>query len=171
MGRRFVVDTCSFGFFHDKIGKQHGPKALKGLSPFVESGEIVFPRQVLDELADFRPASRSFYPKEWARKHADLACSHGPDLKTVKAMLKSYPQVAKVLDSKKTSGKDEADPYVLALGLELSAVGHEVTVVTEDRADKSAKLSVVTACGYLRLVCLPMRAMCDLLGVKLPPTT
>ncbi len=65
-------------------------------------------------------------------------------------------KVPDVLDKDKASGADEADPYVLALALRLKTMGHEVTVVSEERKDKPDKMSINTACGLLRLYCVPL---------------
>jgi hypothetical protein len=69
-----------------------------------------------------------------------------------------------VIDPDK-SGEDEADPHVLALSLYLSDEGFAVTVVTEDRKDRPDKISLNTACGLLRLPCLPLRIFLRRLGI------
>ena len=54
---------------------------------------------------------------------------------------------------------EEADPYVLGLAVEIRAGGQKIVVVTEERKDRPDKLSMNTACGMLRLPCLPVEAL------------
>ncbi len=61
-----------------------------------------------------------------------------------------------MLDVDKAAGADEADPYILGLGLHLKAQNHEVTVVSEERRDRPDKMSLNTACGILKLYCVPL---------------
>jgi len=69
----------------------------------------------------------------------------------------------------KTTGADEADPYVLALALKLSSDGHQTTVITEERKDRPQKMSLNTACGLHRLVCVPIMAFLASRGLWTPP--
>lgn len=92
-------------------------------------------------------------PLEWARRNRVAATRHGVDLESVRRALAKVPTV---LDVDKTAGADEADPYVLGLALSLKDRGHEVTVVSEERKDKPDKTSMNTACGLLRLYCVPL---------------
>ncbi len=51
-----------------------------------------------------------------------------------------------VVDVDKAS--EDADPWVLALALQLKIDGHAVCIVTEDIVDRS-RISIATACGRL----------------------
>jgi hypothetical protein len=75
-------------------------------------------------------------------------------LERVRELLSLVPDV---ID--KESQVEEADPYVLALALEIRAGGQKVVVVTEERRDRPDKLSMNTACGLLRVPCLPVQAL------------
>jgi hypothetical protein len=68
-----------------------------------------------------------------------------------------------VVDANKTS--EDADPYVLALGLQLAAAGYDVEVVTEDRVDRN-RIAMTTACRRLKLPHCSVRDFFGQLGVK-----
>jgi len=83
------------------------------------------------------------------------------NLETVKAVLRVAPDV---LDP--DIPEEQADPYVLALGLDLQGLGiYQVTVVTDDRKDKPTKLSLATAAGMLRLPTVPLHAFVRSIGL------
>ena len=126
------------------------------LGLLVEAGQIFFPKEVVDELERFsnpRPAQPDL-PLAWAKKYQVRACRHPSLFDDLPVVL----QVAgAVLDPDKT-GVEEADPYVLALARVLERQSSSpVWVVTEERRDRSSKISLTTACGLLRLHCLPVR--------------
>ena len=59
------------------------------------------------------------------------------------------------------STREQADPYVVALALEITSgdlFAPNVTIITEDRRDKPTKLSLATAAGLLRIPTIPLRA-------------
>jgi hypothetical protein len=69
---------------------------------------------------------------------------------------------------------NEADPYVIALGLELRSdeltlevvPRSEVTIVSEDRKDKPNKLSLATAAGMVGLPTIPLFALVRIGGIS-----
>jgi hypothetical protein len=73
-------------------------------------------------------------------------------------------QVQEVLDPDKL-GVEEADPYVLALAIYLQQQGKQVMVLTEERKDRPDKISMTTACGVLRLPCLPVHMFLRINGI------
>jgi hypothetical protein len=85
-----------------------------------------------------------------------VATRHGTDFELVRRVLAKVPTV---LDPDKPGGADEADPYILGLALNLKDKGHEVTVVSEERKDRPDKMSLNTACGLLRLYCVPLMGL------------
>ena len=56
---------------------------------------------------------------------------------------------AKVVDPNKT--REDGDPFLLAMGLELRDAGHDVCVVTEDHRDNPDRIAVTSACNILDL--------------------
>lgn len=74
-----------------------------------------------------------------------------------------HGQAGDVVDPNKT--KEDADPYVLALALQLLEEGHDVCVVTEDRVDRN-RIAVTNACTRLGLPHCSVRDFLGGLGVK-----
>lgn len=79
-----------------------------------------------------------------------------PKLETVKSVLLKAPSL---VDSEST--REQADPYVVALALEMASsdlFAPSVTIITEDRRDKPTKVSLATAAGLLRIPTVPLSA-------------
>ncbi|MBK6919509.1 MAG: DUF4411 family protein [Deltaproteobacteria bacterium] len=150
---RWVIDTCSLSQIHWTY-RQDSKRLFAALGQLVDKDRLFFPTQVITELS---AVEDPFPPHLWAKKHKKPATRHGECLDELAEVL-SDSQVASVVDPDKSFGADEADPHILALALCLKKAGHQVTVVTEDRRDKGGKLSVVTACGLLRVYALPLAA-------------
>ncbi|MCP5071647.1 MAG: hypothetical protein GY946_34240 [bacterium] len=62
------------------------------------------------------------------------------------------------MDTEKTGGADEADPYVLAYAVLLAGTGAKVTVVTEERTSRPDKLAMTDAAGILELPAMSLDA-------------
>ena len=123
------------------------------LTALAASGKLVFPVEVLNELKRWAAETSKDLPFQWAKQNASAA-RRTASLERVREVLSV---VSDVLD--KESQVEEADPYVLALALEIRAGGQKVVVVTEERKDRPDKLSMNTACGLLRVPCLPVEAL------------
>jgi hypothetical protein len=130
----------------------------------VERDRLYYPIQVVEELSAFVSKGKVFPPHSWAERHKKPAARHGPCLAELVEVM-ADPQLATVLDPTKALGKDEADPHILALALCLKRANYQVTVITEDRRDKSDKLSMVSACGLLRVYSLPLRIFLRHVGI------
>jgi hypothetical protein len=153
-----VVDTSSLAQVRriQWIAKAREREVFQRLNVLVDTDQLVFPTQVVDELKNYGDQRERYLPYEWARKHKQRAGRFGPLFEVVRELL-ADSQVAKVLDPDKP-GVDEADPHVLALAVHLRGEGYGVVVLNEERRDRPSKLSMATACGLLRLVSLPMEA-------------
>ena len=122
------------------------------LTRLVDAGHLVFPIQVFDELKRWISPTGDDPPLKWAQSVEDRAVSNA-EWATVAEVLRQVPTV---LDPNKTSGAEEADPYILARALELKREGRDVTVITEEKTDKPRKLSLSTAAGILKLPAVTM---------------
>jgi hypothetical protein len=154
----WVADTCALSEVRriPRIGKAGEVAVFKELSKQVAAGRVIYPVEVVTELKQTQ-GSAPFYPYQWAENHRSVATPKKPLFNEVKELLKD-PQLRLVLDPAKTGPPEEADPYVLALALRHKNEGNEVVVLSQERRDRPKKLSVNTACGLLRLYCLPMEA-------------
>ena len=128
---------------------------FKRLEELVISGTIAMPQQVISEV---KTDSHPDVPGAWVagiKKH--LQHPLDPDSNFVRLVMS---EVGDVVDKEK--GKDEADPYVIALALQLMSDNWSIIVVTEDIKDRihrhdnrQGKRSLKCACEMMGIeVCL-----------------
>ena len=151
----FVIDTSSLIEVRRLVPVARLAAVLRSLSKLVDSGELVFPAEVDDELDRFRKPDTHDPIGDWASAAKRRATRFGHQFEHLKQVLND-PQVKRVVDPAK-AGVDEADPYVLSLALALRGRA-EVVVIAQETRDRPDKLSMATACGVLRLVRLPVAA-------------
>lgn len=132
-------------------------EAFKRLEEMVEGGRIAMPNQVIDEITN--------------TKHPDLPGAWAPGVRpkmrhagrVADRHQKRVMEVASgVIDHKKRV--EDADPYVLALALQLQTEGRSVCVVAEDFVDRY-RLSLATACRRLGLAWIPTREFLEGCGI------
>jgi len=124
---------------------------FKKLEELVISGIIAMPQQVISEV---KTDSHPDVPGAWVsgiKKH--LKYPLDPDSKFVRLVMS---EVGDVVD--KDKGKEEADPYVIALALQLMSDNWSITVVTEDVKDRihrhdnrQGKRSLKSACEIMEI--------------------
>ena len=113
------------------------------MTPMVASGRVTIPVHVEREL---RPdAPHPDVPAAWAFAKARLGqVRREPSPERVRSVLSVFPRL---IDP--DSEREDADPYVVALALELEDAGQDVVVVTHDVTDRPPlKTSVKTACDH-----------------------
>jgi len=138
-------------------------KVLKSMEALVNSGRLVFPREVLSELKRMEGRRSPDHPLIWAKRCEAKACEKTPSLEEVKEVLQVVP---KVLDPNKDSGVEEADPYVLAMARRLRREGRtDVRIITQEKKDSAAKISLSTASGMLGLASVPLLGFLELEGI------
>lgn len=122
------------------------------LSGLVAKGWLFFPPEVYHELERGSPANALADDPalEWA-KSARTQAEKAANLETVREVLAVAPEL---VDPDKSD--EQADPYVLALAIDVRGLGFDVTVVTDDFRDKPGKLSLATAAGMLGIVSVPL---------------
>jgi hypothetical protein len=139
----WVADTSSIVWPKRFTEKAHYTGIFERLTPLVESGEILYVKQVVAELKAFGGRPDAAYL--WASAHQPTACKHHVPYEVVREVL----DIAPVLDPHKPSGEDEADPYILALALILRRDGKDARVLTEEQNDLPDKMSMASGCGLL----------------------
>ena len=165
--RSWVIDTSSIAQVRRcGIPAPQQVRVFVALGALVDQGLLVYPREVLDELErgcqDREPDARYLWAKEYSAK----ACPKGTDLAGVKRVLQ---RVVDLIDHERVTGAEEADPYVVALALQLVGAGTAVTVVTEDRKDKPGHMSLATACGLWGVPSVPLLAFLAHTGIWKQP--
>lgn len=159
----WVFDTSSIIEVRRLIPRAERRAVFDKLTNLVNADALVYPPQVLPELARLtNPKSTDpDMPQVWAKRNQVRATRYSLLLEEAKAILAVVPRI---IDPEK-AGVEEADPYVLALAVHLAEQGHRVTVITEERRDYPAKMSLNTACGRFRLPCLPLEAFLEERGI------
>lgn len=110
---------------------------LKGL---VREGRVTFPKQVKEEL--YKPTSHDL-ASQWVFQTASLRRYPEPSLDVLASVLTKVPRLADP-----TKSTEDADPYIVALALELLQKGALHALVTEDVRDRRST-SIATACATL----------------------
>lgn len=123
------------------------------LDKLVAAGTLVYPQEVFKELSRYTDPKRypDDLPYNWAEKNREHACRHKVPMSAVQEVTSEVPSV---VDPDKPNPGEDADPYVLALALELQREGSSPTVITQDRNDTPLKMSLANACGVLAVPCL-----------------
>jgi hypothetical protein len=140
----WVLDTSSLvEMKHVALADQW--EIFKAMEAMVEGGELALARHVVREVSkiDFPDV-----PGAWAN---GMASKLYHPAEASYAVLEEVMTVAGNVVGADDPG-DPADPYVLALALELSRSGQAITVVSEDRVDRlPLKISMRTGCALIGL--------------------
>jgi hypothetical protein len=148
----WVVDTSSLILMRSLYSREERGRILERLSALVTEARIVYPREVVAELD--RYAGPDNPALEWTKRHQDVATRRQPSFESVRTVLAQVPEV---LDPDK-EGVEEADPYVLAMALELAATT-DVRLVSEEIKSTTAKMPLGSAAGFLRIPAVSLKTM------------
>jgi hypothetical protein len=149
----WVIDTSSLICIGSKFSCVDKGKVYEGLSALVEARRLAYPNEVVNELARYMGKENPALC--WAQKHACVACSHRPDYEVVRSVLTSVPEV---VDYQKDSPTQDADPYILALAVQLRTADIiDVRIVTEESRNTDKKMCLASAAGYLGLPSMALR--------------
>lgn len=155
----WVIDT-SFLLEVSCCGLSHSEQmdVFRGLTDLVEDGRLALDRRVLNECN-----GRYFdLPGGWVSYVRDrLPFPLDPRATYVRTVMGNVPTVIE-----QDSLGDPADPYVLALALQLQDEGHDSCIVTEDHRDRPPKkISMVTAASQLGLQCMGLNPFLNDVGL------
>lgn len=142
-----MIDTSSMIDIKRNVPVGEQWALLVRMSALVESGHLAFPRQVANEL---KAGKFPDAPGVWAAGTRGWAYHGQPSDESLAEVL----GVAQLTDPSSEPETEVADPYIVAMALEISEhiPGCHVVVVTEDRVDRMpAKQSIATACARLGL--------------------
>ncbi|MBI4470943.1 MAG: DUF4411 family protein [Acidobacteria bacterium] len=157
-----VFDTSSIIEIRRSIQNSRKAVVFEALAQLVRDGRLHFPKEVLKELERRADPENPDQQVIWAKRTVSLAAGCPVPFETVRDVLRRVPRV---LDPDK-QGVDEADPYILALAIELQKVGKQVIVVTEENRETPTKMSLRTAAGILLLPSIPLVAYLESMGIK-----
>ena len=151
----WVVDTSSVAQVRRSVENAKKKHVFQSMTALVQSGNLVFPKQLVAELGRMADPKSPDAQYQWAKENESKATEHAPNLDEVQRVLAEVPTV---LDADKDTGVEEADPYVLALAVQLHNQGKEVRIVTEDARDIPTQMSLRTAAGLLGIPSVPLTA-------------
>ncbi len=156
--RVWILDTSALVEAKAALSVADQWQTFKQLEDMVRAGAVAMPRLVIPEISEI---AHPDLPGAWAPGVRDIQ-QHplDPEWEHVQRVM---AEAGDVVDPNKT--KDDADPYVLALALQLVAEGHDVCVVTEDRVDHN-RIAVTTACDRLGIMHCSIRDFLGGLGIK-----
>ena len=140
----WVLDSASLIRFK-RIPAREQWDFFKRLEQMVIDGEIALARQVIREVSEIAFPDM---PGAWARGvEKQVVHPLEPDYDVLEEVMTQAGDVVEVDDP-----GDPADPYVLAIALQLEREGHDVVVVSDDVVDRAPlKTSVQTACKRLHI--------------------
>ena len=162
----WVIDTSSIIEVR-RSQKDRREQIFSEMTRVVTEGRLVYPPQVVAELERYAQPKSPDRQFAWAKQNASAAHGNGScSLDDVKDILSEVPEV---LDPEKDTGRDEADPYVLAIAQKLREDGTDARVITEERKDTDSKMSMNTAAGILGIPSVPLAAFLKV--EKIVPST
>lgn len=162
MGEIWIADTSSIVEVRRFVAEPERKAVFVGLTRLLEAGRLTFPKEVLTEFERPKDRSRHDHGWEWVRKHADHCNAHGSLFDELRSVMR-HPQARRVCDPDKD--EEEADPYVIALGLKLRGDGFDVTVITEDIRSRIDKMSLSNACGLFKIPTIQMESFLEQEGL------
>lgn len=168
--RVYVIDTSSVIEVRRLLSQANRARidaVFQRLTQLVHEDALCFPMQICDELARGHEVLSGVEdaPFDWAQANRGAAVPDSDLFDAVRSVLQVVPLL---VDRDKTSGEDDADPYVVGLAHKLLMEGRHVTVVTDDRRDQPDKISIQSACGLMGIPAMSMRAFLGHLGITLP---
>lgn len=157
--RVWVLDTSALVEAKAALSVADQWQTFKQLEDMVRAGAVAMARLVIREISEI---AHPDLPGAWAPGVRDIQ-QHplDPEWEHVQRVM---AEAGDVVDPNKT--KEDADPYVLALALQLLEQGHDVCVVTEDRVDRN-RIAVTTACDRLGVSHCSVRDFLTGLGIKI----
>lgn len=144
----WVIDSSSLIIIKSRYSHGERARVFDALRRLVAEGRLRMPKEVVAEMKRGRDEARL-----WAEENQEAASGDSPTLEDVKAVLAEVPDI---IDPRKDSGTDEADPYVLAMAMHLRALGHDARIITEEVKDFPDKRSLNTASGMLGIPSTPI---------------
>ena len=136
-----VIDTSVLIEFKQVVGIEQQWALLMEMSARVTAGAVAFPRQVVAELSAVRHPDA---PGAWIASAKRSMCHPEPVEETLVRVLAVADDLVEV-----DNPNDAADPYVVAMALELAERHPEsrVVLVTNDVVDRlPVKIALKTAC-------------------------
>ncbi len=142
----WILDTSGLVDFKKLIRVDDQWAAFKQFEQLANDGGLAMPRHVITETSEI---DHPDMPGAWAAGMR-RQLQHPLDPAVDPWLLKVMAETAAVVDQSKET--EEADPYVVALALQLADAGCCVAVVTSDVVDRMPiKIALATACAHFAI--------------------
>ena len=146
-GPLWVLDSsAAINFIKMLVPEELQPEFWNRLLALVRQGQLVFPSQVWNEIGNVEDPDAL---ARWARDaRSVMGRLPAPTDATVSMVVQGHRDI---LESR--SGRDPADPYVIALALERANEGYAVSVVADDGGERATH-GIRKACEDFDIPCV-----------------
>ncbi len=150
----YIIDTSSLIELNKHNAMDVYVSVWKNISELIQNDRLIAPREVLKEIQDYDDTLA-----KWAKKQKKLfKAPTARQIQVVQEILKDYPALIDV------NAKHSADPWVIALAIELSAQSQQTLfkikriVVTEEKL-RGNKVKIPFVCGQKSVECIDIVEM------------
>jgi len=150
----YIIDSSSLIALNKHNAMNVYVSVWKNISELIQNDRLVAPREVLDEINDYDDALSS-----WASEQKKLfKMPTSKQIRIVQEILKEYPALVDV------DARHSADPWVIALAIELSSQSQQTLVnikrivVTEEKL-RGNKIKIPYVCHLRSVECVDIVEM------------
>lgn len=150
----YIIDSSSLIDLNKHNAMDVYVSVWKNISELVQNDRLIAPREVLNEIKDYDDTLA-----RWAKEQDKLfKPPTARQIQLVQDILKDYPAIIDV------NAKHSADPWVIALAIELSSQSQQTLfkikriVVTEEKL-RGNKVKIPFVCGQKSIDCIDIMEM------------
>ncbi len=157
----WVIDASAIINIKKVVPGNRQWKFFRHLEKMVECGSLVFPKQVKDEVTGMAHPDA---PGVWADGvYPIITLPKEVEPWAIQQVMQSEANA--VVDPTKT--REDGDPYLIALALQLAHEGYSCCVVTDDLKDNPLRIAVSSACDILDIQWCSLSDFLDGCGMDL----
>lgn len=150
----YIIDSSSLIDLNKHNAMDVYVSVWKNISELIQNDRLIAPKEVLNEIKDYDDTLA-----RWAKKQNKLfRPPTARQIQLVQMILKDYPAIIDV------NAKHSADPWVIALAIELSSQPQQTlfkikrVVVTEEKL-RGNKVKIPFVCGQKSIECIDLVEM------------
>ena len=150
----YIIDSSSLIELNKHNAMDVYVSVWKNISELIQDDRLIAPREVLKEIQDYDDTLA-----KWAKKQKKLfKAPTARQIQVVQEILKDFPALIDV------NAKHSADPWVIALAIELSSQSQQTLfkikriVVTEEKL-RGNKVKIPFVCGQKSVECIDIVEM------------
>lgn len=158
--RIWLIDASAIIRIKTTVPESKQWELFKALEVLVEKGQLAFPRQIKEEVSGMTHPDA---PGVWV--HGVFSAIKHPTEPGVDFIRKVMASEASaVVDPNKT--REDGDPFLIAMALELAEAGHGVCIVTNDCNDTADRIGLSNACDILEVDWITLEDFLKIQGLK-----